>query len=169
MPNGLPNGYDINLAVDRSIKISCMAIKVIKSFSKNEENFFYRIEFGRNAGQPVTTGFWTYADSKNQVERDHNKETLAILEMKKSRMILEQQSIASGYIRKHRLMTNFFDYYREFVTQNRRYGNRHLENSLAALARLHKRPFYHLLILLKITSLGSGNICLIKVPIFNIY
>lgn len=116
-----------------------MAIKVVKSFSKDGEKIFYRIDFGRNAGQRITTGLWTYADPKNQVERDHNKETLTILEMKKSHMILEQQSIASGYIPKHRLVTNFFDYYREFVTQNRRFGNRHLENSLAALARFQKK------------------------------
>ena len=45
-------------------------------------------------------------------------------------MILEQQSVSTGYLPQHKYKSNFLDYYREYVKNNKRPGNRHLEGSL---------------------------------------
>lgn len=46
-------------------------------------------------------------------------------------MILDQQSIAAGYIPKHSYKSNFLDYYEEFVKNNKQANNRHIEGSFA--------------------------------------
>jgi integrase/recombinase XerD len=55
---------------------------------------------------------------------------LAILEAKRSQLILNQQATNSGYFLQLKLKSNFFVYYEAYVKSNRKYGNRHLENSL---------------------------------------
>jgi integrase/recombinase XerD len=114
-----------------------MSVTITKTLSKDKSKFWYKIELGKGVGQRIATGIFTYVTPSNQVQKDHNKETLIILEMKKSQMVLDSQSISSGYIPQHKYKTNFFDYYDEFVTLNKRFGNRHLENSLAALKKFH--------------------------------
>jgi integrase/recombinase XerD len=114
-----------------------MAIRLAKTHSKDKQKIYYKIEFGREAGQRISTGIYTYANPKNEIEKDYNKQALEILEMKKAQMILEHQSIATGFIPKHKLMNNFFDYYEQFVKENRRADNRHLECSLNALRKFY--------------------------------
>lgn len=127
-----------NLAADYVIpKSSAMSIRIAKTYSKDKTRIYYKVEFGREAGQRISTGIYTYTNPKNEIEKDYNKQALEILEMKKAQMILEHQSIATGFIPKHKLMTNFFDYYEQFIKENRRYGNRHLECSLNALKKFH--------------------------------
>jgi integrase len=101
----------------------------IKRLTINKQRIFYYYDFGRGAGQRPSTGIFTYAKPKNAVEKNHNREALALLEVKKSQLILEKQSIGSGYIPSHRFKANFLDYYSDYVKQNRRRGNRHLQNS----------------------------------------
>ncbi len=110
-----------------------MSVSIAKTYSKDKSKIWYKIELGKQVGQRIATGIFTYARPTNQIQKDHNKEALKILEMKKSQMILDAQSISSGYISQHKFKTNFFDYYEEFVKLNRRFGNRHLECSLAIL------------------------------------
>src|ERR1700737_1236180 len=105
-----------------------MSVTIAKNYSKDRSKIWYTIEFGKQQGQRIATGIFTYAKPADQVQKNHNKEALVILEMKKSQMILDAQAISSGYIPQHKYKTNFFDYYQEFVTQNKRFGNRHLEN-----------------------------------------
>lgn len=89
----------------------------------------YSLEWGRKKGQRKATGIFTYAKPKTQVEKNHNKEALAILETKRSQLILERQTINSGYIPQHKFKNNFLDYYDEFVENNKTTTNRHLEGS----------------------------------------
>jgi hypothetical protein len=49
------------------------------------------------------------------LQKNHNKEALLILDAKKSQMILDKQSLTSGYIPTHSFKANFLDYYAEFV------------------------------------------------------
>ncbi|WP_211323919.1 hypothetical protein [Chitinophaga dinghuensis] len=51
------------------------------------------------------------------------------MEVKKSQAIIEQQSIGTAFIPAHKFKENFFDYYKEYVNNNKRDGNRHLESS----------------------------------------
>jgi integrase len=48
-------------------------------------------------------------------------------------MIIKQQATNSGYFLQHKLKSNFLDYYEASVKSKRKYGHRHLENSLKAL------------------------------------
>lgn len=63
------------------------------------------------------------------MEKNHNKEALTILEMKKSQLILDRQAIGSGYIPVHRYKENFLDFFKEYVDNNVRKGKRHLQGS----------------------------------------
>ena len=47
---------------------------------------------------------------KNQLEKNHNNEAIAILNAKKSQMILDGQAVNSGYIPDHKIKGNFLDY-----------------------------------------------------------
>ena len=75
------------------------------------------------------------------MQKNHNKEALAILESKKSQIILEGQSVNSGYIPQHKLKANFLDYYEEYVKANRSIINRHLKYSLEAFRKFIKTDF----------------------------
>jgi integrase/recombinase XerD len=106
-----------------------MSFIISSKLSKNKTVIRYYFEWGKSAGQRVSAGIFTYTKPKNAVEKNHNKEALSMLETKKSRMILEKQSISSGYIPAHKIKANFLDYYAEFVRNNRRYSSRHLMSS----------------------------------------
>ena len=116
-----------------------MTIRIANTLSHDKTKFWYKIELGRGRGQRIKTGIYTYVNPKTQVEKSHNREAFIILEMKRSQMVLDQQSIATGYIPQHRYKANFFDFYQEFVDLNKRNNNRHLENSLNALRKFHKK------------------------------
>lgn len=109
-----------------------MNINLAKKLSRDKTKIFYALEWGRNAGQRMATGVFTYVKPKDQVQKNHNKEAMTILEMKRSQMILDHQAISSGYIPQHKIKSNFLDYYAEFVKQNSRKGNRHLSQSLGS-------------------------------------
>jgi hypothetical protein len=69
------------------------------------------------------------------VEKNHNKEALILVDTKKSELLLEQQSIGTGFIPSHKFKANFLDYYADFVKNNVRKGNRHLRNSYTQFQR----------------------------------
>jgi hypothetical protein len=112
-----------------------MNINIIEKVSRDKEKVWYSLEWGRSAGQRRSTGIFTWVKPKNQVEKNHNKEALAILESKRSQLVLDQQSISSAYIPKHKIKSNFLDYYSEYIKLNRKAGNRHLETSLRCLQK----------------------------------
>ena len=99
------------------------------------------LDWGRQANQRISTGVFTYQFPKNKIQKDHNKEALAILETKRSQMILDSQSINSGYIPRHKIKTNFLDFYTEYIRQNAVTRNRHLEGSFNALKKFIGKGF----------------------------
>jgi hypothetical protein len=118
---------------DPPTKLFFMGVTIIKKQSrgKGEIKIFYTLAWGREAGQRSATGIFTYATPKDQLQKNHNKEALAILENKKSQMTLDRQSVSAGYIPNHNFKSNFLDYYAEFVKNNRQEKNRHSEGSFA--------------------------------------
>jgi len=102
----------------------------VKRANKSGEKITFYYDFGRGPGQRPTTGIFIYSKPKNQIQKNHNKEALALLETKKSQLIIEKQAIGSAFIPSHRFKTNFLEYYQEYVNQNKRKANRHLSNSL---------------------------------------
>ena len=117
-----------------------MSVRIAKTYSKDKTKIWYKIEFGRELGQRIATGIFTYTKPIDQIQRNFNKEALQLLEMKKSQLILEGQAVNTGYIPQHKYKHNFFDFYEEYVKLNRRYGNRHLECSLSILRDFVKKP-----------------------------
>lgn len=101
----------------------------IKKLSKHKDKIFYLYDYGRGKGQRPSTGVFTYIHPKTPEEKNHNKEALKILSVKKSNAIIDEQAVGTQYIPNHKFEANFYDYYAEYVKNNKRKGNRHLENS----------------------------------------
>lgn len=102
----------------------------VKRSNRSGDKIYFYYDFGREKGQRPSTGIFIYAHLKDGVQKNHNKEALKLLGVKKSQLILEQQSIGTGFIPAHKIKSNFLDYYNEYVINNTRNGNRHLKNSL---------------------------------------
>lgn len=94
--------------------------------NRKGDKIYYYHEFGRGKGQRPATGIFTYTKPKNQIQKNHNKEALLILETKKSQLIIESQATGSVYIPQHKFKDNFLDYFAEYVELNKKTGNRHL-------------------------------------------
>jgi hypothetical protein len=107
--------------------------------TKDKINFYY--DYGRGPGQRPSTGIFIYARPKTQVEKNHNKQALALIEVKKSQLTIEQQSTGSAFIPAHKFKANFLDYYEEYVKANTRKGNRHLINSITQFRLFIKTDF----------------------------
>lgn len=105
----------------------------------NKITFYY--DYGRGPGQRPSTGIFIYTDPKNQVEKNHNKQALLLLETKKSQLTIEQQAVGSAYIPLHKFKANFIEYFEEYVELNKRKGNRHLSNSLKQFKLFIKKDF----------------------------
>ena len=97
--------------------------------AKGDKITFY-YDFGRGKGQRPTTGIFIYAKPKDQIQKNHNKEALTLIEVKRSQAVIEKQSIGTAFIPGHKFKTNFLDYYEDYVKGNTRNGNRHLSGSL---------------------------------------
>jgi len=106
-------------------------ISISTKLSRDKLKLWYYFEWGKGAGQRKATGIYTWAKPKDAGQKSYNKEALAILEARRSQLVLDKQAVATGYTPVHRIKDNFFDYYQEFVTNNERTGNRHLSGSLA--------------------------------------
>src|SRR6185437_4054400 len=107
--------------------------------SRDGKKTWYYFEWGKAADQRRAAGIFTYSPAKNQTQRNHNKEAEAVLEIKKSQLTIEYQSIGTGYIPSHRFKHNFLDFYKDFVETNARPGNRHLQGSLSRFREFIKR------------------------------
>lgn len=105
-------------------------MNMLKTPNRKGDKIYFHYDYGRGKGQRSSTGVFIYAKPKTQLERNHNKESLAIIERKKSEVILDQQATGSGYIPAHKFEKNFLVYYAEYVELNKRSGRRHLQGSL---------------------------------------
>src|SRR6266516_3994379 len=104
-------------------------MNILKRENRTGDKIMFYYDFGRGAGQRPSTGIFIYKKPKDQIQKNHNKEALALLETKKSQVIIEQQAIGSAFIPSHKFKMNFVEYYEEYVKLNKRKGNRHLSNS----------------------------------------
>ena len=105
-------------------------VNITSKKSRDGEKKWYYFEWGKAASQRKATGIFTHITCKNLVQRNFNKEALALLEIKRSQLILEHQAVGTSYIPSHIFRNNFIDYYAQYVKSNKREGNRHLEGSL---------------------------------------
>jgi len=108
--------------------------------SKGDKITFY-YDLGRGPGQRPTTGIFIYIKPKDAVQKAHNKEALALLKVKESEAIIEQQVIGTAFIPRHKFKENFFDYYKEYIKINKKENNRHLQGSLSKLKAFVGKDF----------------------------
>jgi hypothetical protein len=97
--------------------------------NRDGEEKWYTFEWEKGADQGKAVGIFTYVRPKDQIQKNYNKEALA-LETKKSQLTIDQQSIGASFIPSHKFKENFLAYFSEFVENNKRKGNRQLEGSL---------------------------------------
>jgi integrase len=97
--------------------------------AKGDKIFFY-CDTGREAGHRRALNIFIYTRPKDQIQKNHNKEALKLVDVKKSELILDGQATGTGFLPVHKFKANFLDYYEAFVKANERKGNRHLRNSL---------------------------------------
>ncbi len=108
-----------------------MNITITPRLTHNKKNF-YTLEWGKKASQRIATGIFSYVNPENQIQEQHNKEALDILEIKKSKLILEPC---------HKYKNNFLEFYEEYVKNNKGDGNRHLECSLIHFKKFVKNKY----------------------------
>lgn len=113
----------------------------IRKLNRTKDKYLYYFDYGRGPGQRPTTGIFTYAKPKDEVQKAHNKEALTLLETKKSQIIIERQAVGSAYIPKHKFKANFLEYYSDYIELNKRKGNRHLKNSFTQFKLFIKKDF----------------------------
>lgn len=61
----------------------------LKRLSKYGDKITFYYDYGRGPGQRTSTGIFIYTKPKNQIEKNHNKEALKLLELKKSQQTIE--------------------------------------------------------------------------------
>lgn len=105
-------------------------MNIAERLNRSNTKIYYYEEWGRGKGDRASLNIFTYINPKDQLEKNHNAETLKLLAVKKSESILDAQAVGTGYIPAHRFKNNFLDYYDEYVKKHHRRGNRHLSNSL---------------------------------------
>jgi len=96
---------------------------------------YYTFEWGKKAGQRVASGIFTYTHPSTPIEREHNKEALRILAIKRAHLILDWQAIGTGLIPIYRLQANFPDFYADYVERNKRFDPRRLPISFTQFKR----------------------------------
>ena len=116
-------------------------MNILKRKNSTGDKIMFYYDLGRGAGQRPSTGIFVYVNPKDQTKKNHNKQALALLEIKKSQLTIEQQAIGSAFIPLHKFKANFLEYYEEYVKLNRRNGNRHLSNSLTQFKLFIKTDF----------------------------
>lgn len=104
------------------------------------DKIYYFYDLGRGRGQRPSTGIFIYTLPKTQEQKNHNRESLKILTVKKANAIIEKQSIGTEYIPDHKFKANFLDFYNEYVEKNKKANNRHLENSFRQFKLFMKKP-----------------------------
>lgn len=116
-------------------------MNILERPNKKGDKIYFLYDYGRGPGQRPATGIFVYTNPKDQIQKNHNKEALKLLEVKKSQATIDQQAIGSAFIPAHKFKANFLEYYEEYVKLNTRKGNRHLVNSLAQFKLFIKKDF----------------------------
>lgn len=116
-------------------------MNLLEAPNRKGDKIFYYYDFGRGKGQRPTTGIFTYAKPKDQIQKNHNKQAFALLEVKKSQLTIEQQAIGSVFIPQHKFKANFLDYYKEYVDNHKSEDNRHLPCSFEKFKLFVEKDF----------------------------
>jgi integrase len=118
-----------------------MNVVITQRISRNKTKLYYTLEWGKAAGQRLATGLFTYVDPVSVLQKEHNKETLSLLEIKKAQMLIDAFSVGLKHIAAHRYKHNFLDFYSDYVNHNKQYGNKHLKCSYTQFKKFIRTIF----------------------------
>ncbi|MDB5196368.1 MAG: integrase, partial [Flaviaesturariibacter sp.] len=97
-------------------------MNILKRTNTKGDKITFYYDYGRGRGQRPSTGIFIYSKPKDLIQKNHNKQALALLEIKRSQLTIEQQAIGSAFLPNHKFKANFLDYYEEYVDQHKRKG-----------------------------------------------
>lgn len=100
-------------------------MNLIERLNKKGDKITFYYDFGRGKGQRPSTGVFIYTNPKSAAQKNHNKQALALLEVKKSQLTIESQATGTAFIPEHLLKKNFLDYFQVHVDQHKDDGNKH--------------------------------------------
>jgi hypothetical protein len=66
-------------------------MNIIKRPSSKGDKIVFNYDFGRGPGQRPPTGIFIYKNPKDQIQKNHNKQALALLEIKRVRLPLNSK------------------------------------------------------------------------------
>jgi hypothetical protein len=113
----------------------------LKIPNKKGDKIIFYYDFGRGKGKRPFTGIFIFKCPINDTVKNHNKEALRLLEVKRSQAMLEQQSIGTPFIPMHKHKANFLEFYEEFVKNHWSDENRHLPCSLMKFKKFIGKEF----------------------------
>jgi outer membrane receptor protein involved in Fe transport len=58
--------------------------------NRKKDKIYFHYDLGRGKGERPSTGIFIYAKPKDQIQKNHNKEALALLEVKKSQLTIDE-------------------------------------------------------------------------------
>jgi integrase/recombinase XerD len=105
-----------------------MNVSLTPRLSRDHQKIFYSLAWGKNTGQRIATGIFTYAVPLNKAQERFNKNAFELLESTRLEMLSDlfvKGRLASAQKYEH----NFLTYYANYVKRNKVAGNRHLECS----------------------------------------
>jgi integrase/recombinase XerD len=104
-------------------------VNLVSKVSRDKTKKWWYFEFGRGKGQRISTNKYTYIKPSSLLETRHNKTTIGELETQKAQKLLDLNAGRTPFLSEKKLPKNLLDFYKEFVDENKKERNRHLESS----------------------------------------
>ncbi len=90
-------------------------MNLLEVVNKKGDKKYFHFDYGRGPGHRPATGIFVYTKPKDAIQKNHNREARALLDVKIAELTIEQQSIGSRFIPSHKFKANFLEYYEEYV------------------------------------------------------
>lgn len=105
---------------------------------------YWYFEYGRGPGERIHSGEFTYVNPQTIAEKKFNKERLGVLNLELTRRQVELINGFGPRFRQQQLQKNFMRFFRSWMEENKREGNRHVQGCFNKFAEFIKMRFPHL-------------------------
>lgn len=72
-----------------------MNISITPRTTRNKQKIYYTMEWGKNPGEHLATGIFTYTHPVGDLQKRHNKEAVRFLQIRKAQMIIDGMAIGA--------------------------------------------------------------------------
>lgn len=104
-------------------------VNLMAKKSRDGSKRWWYFEYGRGSGQRIATNIYTWTNPRTLLEKNYNKETLGKLQTEAAQKTLDLNNGIAPYLPSNKVHSNFLDFYKTWVADNKREGNRHVEGS----------------------------------------